>query len=57
MQKEKPSVSNSQEDWLTDELYKSWARKMPEKPQKVLCILWTRTFDIGSSGVAALNSH
>ena len=33
-EREKHSVSNFQEDWLTDERYKIWIRKEPNKPQK-----------------------
>ena len=56
-EREKHSVSNFQEDWLTDERYKIWIRKVPNKPQKAYCTLCSKTIDVTSSGASALDSH
>ena len=51
------SVSNFQEDWLSDDRYQNWIRKVPDNPRKAYCILCSKSIDVTSCGVSALNSH
>ena len=51
------SVASFQENWLTKEEFKSWLRKVKKKPQKVCCIICSKTINIANGGSLALQSH
>ena len=51
------STTSFQEDWLTDDRYKIWVRRVPDKPHKAYCTLCKRSIDIATGGATALDSH
>ena len=54
---EEHSTTSFQEDWMTDEKFEIWVRKVPDKPQKAYCVLCKKSIDIASGGATALSSH
>ena len=51
------SVASFREDWLTNEEFKSWLRKIKKKPQKAYCIICSKIIDIANGGSLTLHSH
>ena len=51
------SVTTFQADWLSNESYKLWVRKIADNPNNAYCILCKRTIDITTGGSTALDSH
>ena len=57
MSRKQHSSTTFQEDWLVDESFKDWIRKIPDKPFKAYCVLCSKSFDIKTGRRSALKSH
>ena len=51
------SLASFQDDWLADDVYKTWVRKVDGQPHKAYCILCRKTIDLSNGGSSALASH
>ena len=57
MSRKQHSSTTFQEDWLVDESFKEWIRKIPDKPFRAYCVFCSKSFDIKTGGRSALKSH
>lgn len=51
------SLSQFQEDWLTDDRFKEWVKRVPTNSHKAYCIICAKSINVTSSGCSALISH